>query len=78
MYTHIYYTYVYIHIHIYNIYTYIHVYIYIYTYLQGLSQNKVEMDSKLLNTIMGAYLKCQRPKLTIEVFNNFTLQGAFR
>ena len=36
--------------------------------LADLADNKVEMDSKLLNTIMGAYMRCGRPELAIEVF----------
>ena len=30
------------------------------------------MDSKLLNAVMGAYIKCSRPELAVQVFHNFT------
>ena len=40
--------------------------------VDGLSKGTVEMDSKLLNTVMGAYLKCGRPELAVSVFSKFT------
>ena len=42
--------------------------------VQGLKQNEIEMDSYLLNTVMGAYSACGHPQLAIEVFNNFHIQ----
>jgi len=36
--------------------------------LADLAHNKVEMDSKLLNTVMGAYMRCGLPQLAIDVF----------
>jgi hypothetical protein len=35
--------------------------------VQGLKQNEIEMDSYLLNTVMGAYTACGHPQLAIEV-----------
>ncbi len=37
--------------------------------LADLAHNKVEMDSKLLNTVMGAYMRCGLPQLAIDVFH---------
>jgi len=42
--------------------------------VQGLKQNEIEMDSYLLNTVMGAFTACGHPQLAIEVFNNFHMQ----
>ena len=37
--------------------------------------NKVEMDSKLLNTVMTAYIKCEHPQLAVDAFRMFARDG---
>jgi len=40
-----------------------------------LAANNVEMDSKLLNTVMTAYIKSDTPQLAIDVFRKFARTG---